>query len=224
MTRDYEGFSGTDPLSSKAYFDSGIFNQSFHSFLGSKPRLLSDVVTSDPLWQHSNYSTAWSIQDIMDAIEKSYDDNGCGQRWCYHMFPSYTVYLDEEYNRTGRIIDDFYKRTKNSTRVWKKSIIQTRYAMMGGFHLSGSCHYPDDPEFYSFAAEPECLPQIWDSGEAGSVHHFVSLVGYREDPYFESDVIEDEYLVLYGKTVSMQLDRGRQYVSGLLKVPSRSNI
>ena len=86
--------------------------------------------------------------------------------------------------------------------------MQTRYAMMGGFHIAGSCQYPDDPEFYAYAAEPECLPQIWDSGEAGSLHHFVSLINYREDLVLESDdVIEDEYLAMYSPTVSMQLDR-----------------
>ena len=79
---------------------------------------------------------------------------------------------------------------------------------MGGFYVSGSCQYPDDPEFYAFAAEPpECLPKIWDSGEAGSLHQFLSLVVTRGDPYLESDVVDDEYSVIYAKTVSMQLER-----------------
>ena len=83
----------------------------------------------------------------------------------------------------------------------------TRYAMMGGIHVSGSCHYPNDPNFYSFAAEPECLPHIWDSGEAGSLHHFFTMMvprGLEPDP---ESLVDDEYVALYSQTVSMQLDR-----------------
>lgn len=188
--------------------DSGTVNQPFDSFLESRPRLRSDRSMSDPLWQDSNNSMGWSVQHVMEVIEKSYNNNGCGQRWCFHLFPSYTVHVNEQVKRTGRIGYDFNnKRMKNSSRIWKKSIVQTRYAMMGGFHVSGSCQYPDDPEFYAFAAEPECLPKIWDSGEAGSLHHFLSLVVTRGDPYLESDVVDDEYSVIYAKTVSMQLER-----------------
>lgn len=204
----HEGFSGTNPYARRV--NNITVNQPFSNFFVSRHPLVvpSDRVTSDPLWQGSNYTTALSIQATMEAIEKSYDDIGCKQRWCYHLFPSYSVHAKKGITRTGRIGNDFYKRIENSTRTWKKSIVQTRYAMMGGFHVSGSCQYPDDPEFYVYAAEPECLPQLWDMGDAGSIHHFGSLVLYsRERPYLESDVVDDEYLMLYAQTVSMQLDR-----------------
>jgi Glycosyltransferase family 92 len=208
VTHEHVGFSGSFFNSSTSINSGTVDEQAFNNFIMSKPSLLPGHMTKDPLWQRSNYSVAFSIQDIMKAIEIFYDGNGCGQRWCFHLFPSYTVHTKREgVARTGHIEDDFDKREKNSTSTWQKSVVQTRYAMMGGYHLVGSCHYHDDTEFYPFASEPECLPHRWDSGEVGSLHHFLSLMNYREDPFLESDVIEDEYLAMYAQTVSMQLDR-----------------
>ena len=208
VTHDHVGFSGRFPMPITTRIENPADDQASGLFPVVRSAPLSDRVTSDPLWQNSNYSLELNIQDTMLSIEKYYNDIGCGQRWCFHLLPSYTVYIKKEGGaRTGRIGNDFYKRQKNASLIWQKSIVQTRYAMMGGIHLVGSCQYPDDPGYYDYAAEPECLPLRWVSGEAGSLRHFYSVVVYRDADFLESDVIEDEYLSMYSQTVSMQLDR-----------------
>ena len=101
---------------------------------------------------------------------------------CFLGIPSYTVRVNEQVKRTGRIGYDFNKRIEQYPYMEEKYCTNA-LRDDGRVPCSGSCQYPDDPEFYAFAAEPECLPKIWDSGEAGSLHHFLSLVVTRGDPY-----------------------------------------
>ena len=81
--------------------------------------------------------------------------------------------------------------------------------MMGGFHLPGSCRFPNDPEFYPFSQNEECFPRIWDSGEYGRIHHYKSLMLFRDNwsNVHVDEWAEDEYIAMYAGAVSAQLDR-----------------
>ena len=178
----------------------------------------SHLVTSDQQWQKSNYSKSISIQDVMRAIEQFQIQHGCGEQWCYHLFPSYSARLKKRFFNESRIIrknrigKDFYKRDNNSSHTWRKGVAKTQIAMMSGTHLAGSCQYPNDPRFYRFARrDPKCFPHLFVPEAYGSMHHFYSLMADRETKVVmnKQDLLlpEDEYVRFYAKTVSEQLAR-----------------
>ena len=120
-----DSYSGMN-FDSSTRIASRTSHQPFETFFFSHSHTAAsrDLVMSDPLWQRSNYSRSVSIQDTLVAIEKFHDQHGCGQKWCFQVFPTYTVYEKSNVTRMGRILDDFDMRDKNSTRTWRKSIVQ----------------------------------------------------------------------------------------------------
>ncbi|KAI2495415.1 hypothetical protein MHU86_19090 [Fragilaria crotonensis] len=134
-------------------------NQSveLHFIQRSSHSAFSDLVTSDPLWRRSNYSKSISILDVLKAVEQFHKYRGCEDKWCYYLTPSYHSFLKKSVERTHRIGHDFDKRDAKSDRTWRKGIARTQVAMMGGFHLPGSCRFPDDPEFYPYSQIEECF-------------------------------------------------------------------
>jgi hypothetical protein len=168
----------------------------------------SPLVTGDPLWQESNYSMSISIFDVVKAIEQYHVMNhDCGGQWCYALFPSVTAYRKRDVERTHRILDDFDVRDAHPSSAWKKSITRTQIAMTGGIHLPGSCQFPNDPNFYTFGKEQECYPHFWESGEFGTMHHFMSLIVDRDKLEEMGNVTADDYVLSFARTVSKQLDR-----------------
>ena len=180
----------------------------------SEDSSFSPLITEERFWQLSNYSSSLSIQDVLKAVETYYKQQGCDQQWCYHLFPSYTVYLRKRATRSHRIRDKFQARTSIAGESWKKSVARTQFAMMGGVHLPGSCKFPNDPEFYHFGKTTECYPHIWPLGQFGRLHHYMSLMGFRDDDILRpEDLVDDEYIKLYAATVYKQLkslDRERR--------------
>ena len=77
--------------------------------------------------------------------------------------------------------------------------------MTGGIHLPGSCQFPNDPDFYAFAKDKECYPHVWEAGEFGIMHHFMSLIVYRELDM--GNVTADEFVMSFARTVAQQVDR-----------------
>ena len=166
----------------------------------------SRLATSDPFWNSSNYSRSISIQDVVMAVEKVYQHIGCENKWCYHTFPSFIVARMEDVNRTLRIRDDFLGRVPRKSGCWEKSVTQTQFAMMGGIHVPGSCKFPFDPEYHAFGKVEECYARTWPMGEFGRIHHYTSLFHYRDHDVNKSDLIHDEYSVLFADTVYKQLE------------------
>jgi hypothetical protein len=168
----------------------------------------SHLVTNDPLWRQSNYSKSISIRDVIKAIEQVHKHRGCEDKWCYYLTPSFHSFIKDNVTRTHRIAHDFDKRDAKGDRTWRKAVARTQVAMMGGFHLPGSCRFPNDPEFYPFSQNEECFPHIWDLGEYGRILHYQSLILYRDNDYdLVEEWAEDEYIASYGDTVSSQLGR-----------------
>ena len=177
----------------------------------SSPSSFSHLITSDPLWQNSKYSKSISIRDVVRAIEQFHKYHGCEDKWCFYLSPSFYSYLKKNVTRTDRIFNDFAPRDSKGSRIWQKAIARTQAAMMGGIHLPGSCQFPNDPMFYPYTQNVQCDPHIWDSGEFGRLHHYQSLMEFRDDwdVVHEEDWVDDEYVSFYADTVSKQL--GRRY-------------
>jgi Glycosyltransferase family 92 len=168
-------------------------------------------VTNDKLWKKSNYSKAISFYDTINAIERYRERHGCQDKWCYHLFPSYLVAMRSKENRKNLVFSDFLFREAKTNMIWRKGLVQTRFAMMNGFHLAGSCKFPDNPFYYEYGADRSCFPISWTDGEFGSLHHFHSLIEYRDDDTMltnEKDgAKKDEYVLRFGKTVIEQLKK-----------------
>jgi Glycosyltransferase family 92 len=168
-------------------------------------------VMNDKLWKASNYSKSISFFDTIKAIEKFHKQHECAEKWCFHLFPSYTVGLKSLQGRKNLVSRDFLYREAKTNMVWKKGLVQTRFAMMNGFHLAGSCKFPNSPIYFNKAEDPKCYPVSWVNGEFGTIHHYLSLIKYRDDEDLltkEKDGAKiDEYVSRYGATVVAQLEK-----------------
>jgi Glycosyltransferase family 92 len=170
----------------------------------------SSMVTKDKFWKVSNYSKSISIHDAVQAMEVYQKRHGCEDKWCYYVFPSYLVGIKPNIKRSHLIGDDFLYREAKSNLIWKKGLVQTRFAMMNGFHVAGSCTFPEDPnQYFSLAKDTHCNPISFVDGEFGSIHHFISLILYRDGDDMltnkKEGALEDEYVVRYSETVKKQL-------------------
>lgn len=207
----------------KPYISRGRAPNRTHSFsedaikliTKSEPSAYLPLVTDDPLWRRSLYAESVSIQDVMSAIDRYHIHSGCGGAWCYHLFPSFTVYRKGNATswRTHQLVDDFYRRDKYTNPTWQKGVANTQVAMMGGIHLAGSCRAEGDKTYHRYSTDQKnCFPHRFESDVYGSMHHFFSLFKYRDHkPKTDSkesplDFPVDEYVTQYGKTVSKQLD------------------
>ena len=185
---------------SEVYSESHSMNQTEEQrfIVQSDHSAFSHLVTSDPQWQNSNYSKLASIQDVMRAIEQFQIQHGCGEQWCYHLFPSYEARLKKRFLNERHIIrknsigEDFYKRDNDTMNAYQKGVAKTQIAMMGGIHVPGSCQCPNDPRFHKFARDPKCFPHLFVPEAYGSMHHFWSLIEDREGP----DVMDKKYSLL----------------------------
>jgi hypothetical protein len=193
---------------SKAIDESNFINQTYiyQSAMSSYP----SIVTKDKLWKESNYSKSISIHDVIQAMEVYQKRHGCEDKWCYYLFPSYLVGIKPNMKRSNLIGDDFLYREAKSNLVWKKGLVQTRFAMMNGFHMAGSCTFPEDPDLYFYLAkDTHCYPISMVDGEFGSIHHFISLMSFRDYQNMltsEKDGAQkDEYVIRFSKTIMEQL-------------------
>jgi Glycosyltransferase family 92 len=174
-------------------------------FITKSPKSsFSTHVTNDILWQGSNYSKSIGIHDVIQAIDQFHIQHGCRDKWCFHLFPSYTVTAKKDFQKENCVAHDFLYRESQSNLVWKKALTQTRFAMMNGYHIGGSCKLPSSPHFFAQAEDANCFPISWIDGEFGSVHHYLNLIANREDS-LKSNPIEDEYVIRFGNSVLEQL-------------------
>ena len=171
------------------------------------------------LWEQSNYSTVLSVGQIMKYIQRYQEFHGCGESWCYHTFPSWTVWLRRRHgengsarsddflpSRPGRISEDFELRSTEVDPFWAKSITRTQYSFMGGLHVPGSCRLPTTPPG-TFVARKDAG---WTSKpyheendqivcrnlgvpEYGMMHHYYSLNRIRsiEKSGYRDDCLDD---------------------------------
>jgi hypothetical protein len=196
----------------KAFNNSSTINASHWSTF---PRWVRD----DPLWKESKYAKSVSIGDTMTAVDQHYIENNCADSWCFHMFPSLTVYLnDTQAERTKRIGQDFDRREPHEDNNWHKSIVNTKYAHMAGFHFAGDCLFESmnaslpvksqTSLYHGFATKTECNPNRFKAKVYGSMHHFFTLLGLRGQESDKNWTVDD-YVRSYASTVGRQLDRSR---------------
>ena len=184
----------------------------------------------DEFWMppSPNHTTP-NVADVMASIQDYQQSHNCGESWCYHSFPSRTVFLRRGISpRTYppySIVGRFERRSDWFEEDWSKSITRTKYAYMGGIHMPGSCmfDYPptklmrkDDVKWSDLYYDHERFIEhcrnlrVKDDGTApfGTMHHFASLMKERdgwEDDY-KSSLPMDEYVQYYGERVFQQLN------------------
>ena len=109
----------------------------------------------DPLWVESNYSTAISISSALNVLHLYQQSAECSQQWCFHSYPSRTVFLKRDgdgnllknhdgtstIGRNRYISHDFDRRYPNVSMIWRKSISRTKYTHFVGLHEGGSCRF-----------------------------------------------------------------------------------
>lgn len=174
------------------------------------------MARDDPLWKGSKYAKSVSIGDTMTAIDQHYIKNNCADSWCcFHMFPSFLVELkDTQVKRTKRIGHDFDRRQTQESNAWQKSIANTKYAHMAGFHFAADCLFESmnaslpvtsrTSLFHAFAAKSECNPNRFHAQGYGSMHHFLELLSSRGLDTDKNWTV-DEYVKSYASTVERQL-------------------
>jgi Glycosyltransferase family 92 len=168
-------------------------------------------VTTDKIWKDSNYSTSISISDSIQAIDEYHKQQGCSDKWCYHVLPSYSVSFKSNMDkfRTKLVANDCQYREHRSNLEYRKLIIQTRFAMMSGIHDAGSCKFPGSAQYVAYASSIACFPACWTKGEFGSMHHFKNLLAIRANIKMDGAQI-DEYVSRFGSTVIKQLKRRKR--------------
>lgn len=175
-------------------------------------------VQDDLLWQESEYAKSVSIGDTMMAIDRYYIENNCADSWCFHLFPSNMVHLkDTQAQRTKEIGRDFDRLEPKENNIWHKSIVNTKYAHMAGFHKAGSCLFesmnaslPVKSQmslYHHFAAKRECHPSRFKAEVYGSMHHFYCLLKQRKSEDADKNWPVNSYVRSFASTVGRQLNR-----------------
>lgn len=131
-----------------------------------------EILTNDKLWNGSMYSVFPDIQDVTKSIQEYHESHGCGDRWCFHGFPSVDVFLNQSSSdkkeeasndqsshktenssfadRSPYIINRFAKRENRFNTRHSKSILRTKYTFMGGTRQPGSCRYDNAINFRNY--------------------------------------------------------------------------
>jgi hypothetical protein len=194
---------------------SNLFQPSFtNEFASSAHSSHSSFVRDDILWKTSNYSKTLALYDVIQAVNMYYRTQpGCKGRWCFHLFPSYSVARKSQVNRTNLVGIDFEYRDIQRNLIWRKGLVQTRFAMMNGFHVAGSCIYPETSKYYETEADPQICHSLYGKVDTfGTMHHFLSLLSPHDRFLInETDGRKlDEYVSRFGSTVVAQLERSKR--------------
>jgi Glycosyltransferase family 92 len=171
----------------------------------------SSFVRNETLWKESNYSKSLSMHDIIQAVNAYHQSQPeCKGRWCFHLFPSYSVARKVQDKRTNLVATGFEYRDIERNLIWRKGLVQTRFAMMNGFHVAGSCTYPDTSDYFETEAHPQTCHSLYGKVDVfGTMHHFLSLMS-TNDRFLMNETnrwTKDEYVSRYGMTVMSQLER-----------------